>query len=88
MSRSASCQLSRCVVDDFEGRLADDGFAAHVFHGRRIQHDATADDFALEQAEQAVLRQRRRAHRRRQADVLREFLEQGTHWPPGRPMIS
>ena len=33
------------------------------------------NDFTLEQAEQTVLRQRRGAKRRRQAAVLREFLE-------------
>src|SRR5579883_135602 len=81
MSCSASSRLSRCVVNDFEGGFVDYGPAAHVLHGGRLQHDSAPDHLALEQSEQAVLRQRRGADRRRQSDIGGEFLEQGAPLP-------
>ena len=52
------------LVDHFERWLLDEDAAAHVFGSRRVKHHAAPDRLALEQAEQSVLGERLRAHRR------------------------
>ena len=66
---------SRVFVDDFERRLVARRPAAHVVGGGRHQHDVPADHVTLEQAQEAVLGQRRRPQRRRRGHLLAQGLE-------------